>query len=262
MPKKLEINPETNLTNRQNTLLFALVKEYCDSGETIGSKDLKQKYNFDFSSATIRNELSELRNKGYLYQPFTNASSKPTEKALKLFINQLMTGIQVTRRHQETLQDKILELQQKHVNLNKEINRLLAQTSGGVAFSIDGDNEMYSGVSNLLSSPGEGKIGEILEFLDNLDSYKNLLLETSNNNPKMEIETQSKINNTVKESQRLKTYIGGENPILPLGKGYAMVTTKVEINKGEESVVGLITPIHLLAKKRNLELIIQNWNKT
>ena len=42
---------------------------------------------------------------------------------------------------------------------------------------------------------------------------------------------------------------------MPLGKGYAMVTTEVVLEDGEKSVVGLITPVQLLAKKKNLQLL-------
>jgi transcriptional regulator of heat shock response len=253
MTKKTTFDPNTDLTHRQRNILFAIVKEYCDHGQSLSSLELKQKYGFDFSPATIRNEMVVLRDKNFLYQPFTNSSSKPTEQSFKLFINQLIVGLQVTSAQQQELRKQILEMEQKQVNLSKEISRLLALSSGGVGFSVNGDGESIAGMSNLLESPGEGKVSDILNFLDNLDQYKRYLLEGNigtDGEPKNQI---IKLNKA--DEQNIRTIIGGESTILPLGKGYAMIATEVYLDNNEKSVVGLISPIHLLARKKNIELI-------
>jgi transcriptional regulator of heat shock response len=243
MPKKSISDPETNLTARQKNLLFAVIKEYCDNNESIGSKELKEKYGFNFSSATIRNELVELRDLGYLFQPYTNSSSKPTEKAFKLFVGQLILGLQVTSRQQKELQIQLQEMEKKEAKLSKEISRLLAVTTGGVGFVVNKDAENITGIGNLLNAPSEGKVSEILNFLDNLDSYKGFLLEGGASSGQEN------------QTANIKTVFGGENPILPLGKGYAMVATEVYMEDGQKSVVGLVTPVHFLAKEKNLELL-------
>jgi heat-inducible transcriptional repressor len=243
MPKHNLIDPDTQLSPRQRNLLFAIVKEYCDFGQSVGSKELKDKYGFHFSSATIRNELARLRELDYLFQPFLNSSSKPTEKAFKLFISQLILGLQVTTKQQQELKKQIVEMEQKQGNLSKEISKLLAFQTGGVAFSVNQDIENISGMKNLLEAPADGKVSDILEFLDNLDSYKQFLLAGEVSSSK------------AGPAQSIHAVIGGENPVLPLGRGYAMVTTEVFLQGQEKSVVGLITPIHLLAKEKNLELL-------
>ena len=243
MPRKSIADPETNLTIRQKNLLFAVIKEYCDNNESIGSKELKEKYGFSFSSATIRNELVELRDLGYLYQPYTNASSKPTEKSFKLFVSQLIMGLQVTSRQQKELKQQISDMEKKEAKLSKEISRLLSVTTGGVGFVLDKNQENISGIGNLLNAPGEGKVSEVLEFLDNLDSYKGFLLEGG---PK---------ENNKNLDANIHTVFAGDHPILPLGRGYAMVATEIYMPEGEKSVVGLVMPIQFLAKEKNLELL-------
>ena len=235
----------SELSARQKNILFAVVKEYCDHSHTLGSVELKDKYNFEFSSATIRNELVKLRHKGYLYQPFTNSPSKPTERAFKMFINQLIVGLQVTSSQQMELKQQLRAMEEKHANLSKEISRLLSLTTGGVGFSVSDQNETYTGVSNLLHTDTEGKVADILDFLDNLDLHKQHLL------------TSSELQEEYKEQigPKFKTIIGGENPVIPLGKGYAMVATEIYLENGEKSVVGVISPTHLLAKKKNLAII-------
>lgn len=242
-------NKSKDLSDRQMKLLFAVVKEYCDNeGECPGSKELKEKYAFDFSPATIRNELVKLREKGYLHQPFTNSSSQPTEKSFKLFINKLIDGLHVSSTQQQKLKTKILELRKDHERMNKEIAKLLS-LEGGIGFSISKNSENVTGLSNLLKGPREGKIDDILSFLDNIDDYKQYLLPG-------EVEDILDVNEETKENKAtIRTIIGDENPVIPLGKGYAMVTTEVTLQNGEKSVVGLITPVHLLAKKKNLQLL-------
>jgi transcriptional regulator of heat shock response len=242
MPKKIMNDV---LTPRQTNILFALVKEYCDCGEVIGSKELQEKYQFQFSSATIRNEVSTLRDKGYLIQPFTNAASKPTEKAYKLFVSQLLLGLQVTTRQQKELENQLNEIQLKHANLSKEIAKLLANTTGGLGFAVSDTKESYSGTKNLIMSNminEETKVVQILDFLDNLDSTKKALLD-----PKRD-----------PNANQLQTYFSEDNnnnPIIPLGKGYAMVATEVTLEDGERTVIGVITPSHMMTNKKNLEAI-------
>lgn len=261
---KNQIQTKENLTTRQKNLLFAVIKEYCDSGQNIGSKEIKEKYNFDFSSATIRNEFAALRNMGYLYQPFTNASSQPTEKAFKLFINQLIGGLQVTTRRQKEMRIELERMQEKQKFLDRELSRLLSIQGSGVGFTVNSESETYSGVKNLITQPSQGKVVDILDFLDNLDVYKKPLLE----NPKhldnqIQTITQQKgqdqelttASQQIKKNH-IKAYFGLENPVLPLGQGYAMIATDIFIgSEKEKSVIGLIAPTHLLAKKKNIELL-------
>lgn len=234
----------TDLTQRQKNILYALVKEYCENNESISSAELKEIYNFDFSSATIRNELTELREMGYIFQPFKNSGSIPTEAAMKLFINRLLDSLEVSSKQNSSLKDKIIELQSKQSQLSKEIARFLADQVGGVAFSLTDGEENIKGMGNLLKQPNQGTVTDILDFLENLDQYKKYLLPGA---------TQVEDNNI--ERPALKMILGDENPVVPLGKGYALVSTEVELNDGKKSVVGLITPLALLGQQKNLELM-------
>ncbi|MEM1312670.1 MAG: hypothetical protein AAGF07_04370 [Patescibacteria group bacterium] len=249
MSSKHLVDPETNLTSRQRNLLFAIIKEYCEFGTSVGSKELKEKYGFNFSPATVRSEMSRLRENGYLYQPFTNASSQPTEIAFKLFINQLIVGLQITSRQQKELKKQIFEMEEKQANMHKEISRLLAFQTGAVGFSVDKHRENITGIGNLLNSPSEGKVSDIIDFLDNLDTHKQYLLESKG--------SQTELLNSIvtkEQSKQLTTIFGSESTVLPLGQGYAMVATEVVLDQ-EKTVVGLITPVHVLARKKNLELV-------
>ena len=240
MPKKFT-DPETGLTIRQRNLLFAVVKEYCEFGQTVSSQDLKEKYGFDVSSATIRNEFINLRDLDFLYQPFTNSSSQPTEKSFKLFINQLIGGLQATNEQQSDLRKQITQLESKHSNLQREISKLLAIETKSVGFAVNMNDQSIAGIKNLLADPKSEQVADILDFLENLDEHKNFLLE-------------HKDDQNYLTSNALSAIFAGDNPVLPLGRGWAMVATKAMINK-QETVFGVITKPHVLGRQKTLQIV-------
>jgi transcriptional regulator of heat shock response len=233
-------NYNNDLTPRQIKILFTVVKEYCDTGETIGSNELREKYHFEFSPATIRNELVILRNKEYLHQPFVNAPSQPTEKSFKLFINQLISGLGQSNKRHSDLQQKIHDLQDKHENLSKEIARLISEQTNSVGFSLTSSGDSVSGVKHLLGKGFDNiesgnSIEGVLDFLDNLDQHKNLLEDSS-------------------MTSNITTVFGGDSKSIPLSKGYTLVATRVNVGD-EETVIGLISPTHLLASSKKIQAL-------
>lgn len=81
------------LSERQEHILHSLIKEYIDSAEPISSDLLKKRGSLNVSPATIRNELQELTELGYIMQPHTSAGRVPTEKGYKLFIEITFTPL-------------------------------------------------------------------------------------------------------------------------------------------------------------------------
>ncbi|OGZ69304.1 MAG: hypothetical protein A3D35_00590 [Candidatus Staskawiczbacteria bacterium RIFCSPHIGHO2_02_FULL_34_9] len=80
------------LTNRQGTILNILIKEYIDKAEPVSSDLLKKKSGLDISPATIRNDLQDLTEMGYINQPHTSAGRIPTEKGYRYFIEITFSG--------------------------------------------------------------------------------------------------------------------------------------------------------------------------
>lgn len=84
--------PSLKISARQGKILNSLVREYINDAEPVSSQLLKDKFNFDCSGATIRNDLQELTEMGYVMQPHTSAGRVPTEKGYKLFIEITFSG--------------------------------------------------------------------------------------------------------------------------------------------------------------------------
>ena len=78
------------LSQRKKKILAAVVEEYIRTAEPVGSKTIVDVAELSCSSATIRNELSELTTLGYLDQPHVSAGRIPSAKAYRLYVDQLL----------------------------------------------------------------------------------------------------------------------------------------------------------------------------
>jgi heat-inducible transcriptional repressor len=91
------------LTERQETLLGLVVREFIDSADPVGSKALVEKYRLGISSATVRNEMAALTEKGYLRQPHTSAGREPTEAGYRYFVQRLLGETELPLAEQRTI---------------------------------------------------------------------------------------------------------------------------------------------------------------
>lgn len=124
------------LTERQEQLLNALTQEYISTAEPVGSIHLKKSVNLDICPATIRNDLQELTEAGYIAQPHTSAGRVPTEKAYRLFVDKIFSEredifsdfifkeIEATKRQIEA-----------ELKLAEELTRSLAEVSSTLNFT-------------------------------------------------------------------------------------------------------------------------------
>lgn len=79
------------LSDRQKLILKAIIEEYVDSNEPVGSKVLTEKPYLDFSSATIRYDMQDLEEKGYLEKTHTSSGRVPSELGYKYYVENLCT---------------------------------------------------------------------------------------------------------------------------------------------------------------------------
>ena len=103
-----------DLTDRKKRILKAVVEDYIRTAEPVGSKAIAQEMGGSVSSATIRNELSDLSDMGYLEQPHTSAGRIPSPKGYRLYVNELMErqrlSVAETEKINQSLQMKMEEL--------------------------------------------------------------------------------------------------------------------------------------------------------
>ena len=95
------------LTDRKRQILKIVVEEYVAAAEPVGSKAIAQRMPGKISSATIRNELADLTEMGYLEQPHTSAGRIPTFNGYRLYIDKLMTTQTLSEKERQRLDDML-----------------------------------------------------------------------------------------------------------------------------------------------------------
>lgn len=78
------------LDDRKITILRAIIKTYLETGEPVGSRTISKYSDLKLSSATIRNEMSDLEDMGYIVQPHTSAGRIPSDKGYRFYVDQIM----------------------------------------------------------------------------------------------------------------------------------------------------------------------------
>jgi len=80
------------LSERKVTILQAIIRTYLETGEPVGSRTISKDSDLNLSSATIRNEMSDLEEMGYIIQPHTSAGRIPSDKGYRWYVDSLMSS--------------------------------------------------------------------------------------------------------------------------------------------------------------------------
>jgi heat-inducible transcriptional repressor len=91
------------LSPRERRVLDAVVRIYVDTAEPAGSRNVTRRYDLGVSPATVRNTMSDLEEKGYLLHPHASAGRVPTDRAYRVFVDQLMQPVPLSREERERL---------------------------------------------------------------------------------------------------------------------------------------------------------------
>ena len=125
-----------DLTERQLNILKAIVKDYVETAEAVGSRTISKKYDFGISAATIRNEMSDLEDMGYLVQPHTSAGRIPTKKGYMLYVDSLM-GNRELEEHEKEMLRKCVENNFNRVdNLLDELSKILSSITNYTTVAV------------------------------------------------------------------------------------------------------------------------------
>ena len=92
-----------DLTDRERRVLEAVIVSYVETAEPAGSRTIAKKYKLGVSAATIRNTMSDLEDRGYLYHPHTSAGRMPTDRAYRVYVDRLMAYCDPTVHEQDRL---------------------------------------------------------------------------------------------------------------------------------------------------------------
>jgi heat-inducible transcriptional repressor len=99
-----------DLTERQKFILALVVHEYARTAAPVGSRYLVEQYHLDMSSATVRNELAALDEKGYLRQPHTSAGRVPTDEGYRYFVGRLLQESELPETVRHTISHQFYQM--------------------------------------------------------------------------------------------------------------------------------------------------------
>lgn len=114
------------LGERKLTILHAIIKTYLETGEPVGSRTISKYSDLNLSSATIRNEMADLEELGYILQPHTSAGRIPSDKGYRLYVDMLM---EEKEQELNEMQEQMLEKADKMDQLLKQAARVLANNT-------------------------------------------------------------------------------------------------------------------------------------
>lgn len=111
------------LSERKHTILRAIIQNYLETGEPVGSRTLSKSTDLKLSSATIRNEMADLEDLGYIFQPHTSAGRIPSDKGYRLYVDMLMRD---KEQELEELKSVMLEKTDRVEKVLKQAAKVLA----------------------------------------------------------------------------------------------------------------------------------------
>ena len=117
-----------SINKRKIMILEAIINDYINTGEPVGSRTIAKKYDLGVGSATIRNEMSDLEDMGYLEQPHASAGRVPSSKGYRLYVDNLMKKASLTREEELLIKEYIIDNAMLEVDkIVKQASRLLSE---------------------------------------------------------------------------------------------------------------------------------------
>ena len=214
---------------RQAKLLAAIIDQFIDTALPVGSKRLLESKEFSVSSATIRSEMSELEEQGFLGQPHISAGRIPTVKGYRMYVQQFMDPTP----HERAVRSRFDELKEQYL-AHKDRERvyetvaLLSNMIPNVSFATVPHRERvhYLGLSNAMKQPefqtDPGFVSGVVEVLE-----KRL----------------SALIDTIQLEDNVQYFIGDTN-LCPQFESCSMMVTKYRI-RDQVGAIGILGPVRM-----------------
>lgn len=156
--------PEGELDDRKIKILDAIIRNYLETGEPVGSRTISKYTDLNLSSATIRNEMSDLEDLGYIVQPHTSAGRIPSDRGYRFYVDHLM----------KEKEREVTEMKEFVIRKTENMERVLKSVAKMLA-----DNTNYATV---VSTPAYRQNTIKFIQLSQLDEHQILAVVVTNSN--------------------------------------------------------------------------------
>ncbi len=124
------------MSDRKKKILRAVIESYVQNAEPVGSKAVAELAGLDVSSATIRNDMADLEEQGYLEQPHTSAGRIPSAKGYRLYVNELMEDYKLSIQETDRLNEALNLKMQALDRVIDEAGRVVSKLTQYPAFAL------------------------------------------------------------------------------------------------------------------------------
>ena len=125
-----------DLSERKLKILQAIIADFIRTAEPVGSRTISKNYDLGVSPATVRNEMSDLEELGYLSHPHTSSGRVPSEKAYRLYVNELMKKRELTSEEKDAIAARLYGNVTELENLMKRAAHILSEITNLTAFAM------------------------------------------------------------------------------------------------------------------------------
>ncbi len=218
------------LDPRKQKILQAIIQQFVDTAEPVGSKTIVVSYKLSVSPATIRNDMAFLEKEGLITQPHTSAGRVPTVAGYRMYVDQLANFDKARKLAKKNLHS--LREQYKIDKAREQIFdavRLLSQATANVSFAtIPGSRTFYLGISNILRQPefadDPRRASQVIEVLEEGKHFSKILKELD-------------------LDEKVRIFIGKEN-LIPQIDSCGLIVTTYEL-EGHKGFMGILGPCRM-----------------
>lgn len=223
------------LNERKQKILNAIVRDYQHSAEPVGSRNLSRRYLPGLSPATIRNEMADLEEEGFIVQPHTSAGRIPTDHGYRFYVDRLMKTVHPTHREEERIKSAFRKTSYNIDEVLNQTAKLLSHTLDYAAVVVNHGRHrrvFSAGTSNLLHQPEFRNLAHmerILELLEEEEMLSELVEEYSH-------------------GEEVTIKIGTENKYKEI-KDCSVVVTSYEVDDEPIGGISIIGPTRMYYSK-------------
>ncbi|MFH1286314.1 MAG: hypothetical protein ABII02_01000 [Candidatus Magasanikbacteria bacterium] len=210
------------VSGRKKQLLKLVIESYIKTSEPVGSKFLVSKKKLDVSDATVRNEMRDLENAGYLTHPHTSAGRIPTEEGYIFYVESLMSSRKLSPKTEEELRDSFEKELDRRVAVKMVAKYVAEQIDAAVIVAFSQNSVYYTGIAHLFSQPEFRDIAHTVNISSVFDHCEDHLQEVSDH----------------VSGSTATVLIGSSNP---LGKQCSFVAAKTK----EGELLGILGPMRM-----------------
>ena len=216
------------MTPRQRKLLQAIINEFIESAEAVGSVNLVNKYHLNVSSATIRNEMAELVKQGYLAKLHSSAGRIPTTMGYKAFVEELVESLKSDDTGLNTVSSTLIreELFRNRFDFDELLYSALAalvEQTGNVAMAVVNGRVYHSGLARIPTMPEFRQVQGLCNLINIIEDRITLREILTNNY----------------EGHKVRILFGADTG-QPMLQGMALIYCRVSLFNNVQGYLGVI----------------------